>query len=1180
MHNRRWDTIFLEISRGGPWSRLLARTLFPGMFKKRLPVLILALTALLILAGCGERGGERGARPRAVRGEMDLSDWRFERDGAAKLDGQWEFFWWRALEPGEFPVGKAPGEKSFIDLPGAWNGYEAGGKDETADVFATFRLILKIRPDDQVKALVLAGPASNFTPWIDGMRLTPDRGADGPPASGARPGPLTRYRFPTENNRMEVVLQASRLPRGSGGAVGAIRFGPAEKIPIESNGSWAMALFRMGVLLVIGYYNLTLFLFHGKRPSSLYFGLLCVTLAGTFLFSGSSQWPIYSLFPHWRHETIYRLESLCVLLSAPLFLLFVLSRFPRVRSRAALRSVQGAGLFIGILLLFTPARLLDHAHALNALLWPLCLLWGLLVLRKACRDKRGEAPLYAGCVLLLTLAALHDALLHHDVIHTIPLFPPGLLLFILFHPVAFSLHISRVISSAEKLAEELKRKERLLARANTLKSDFLLNTSRALRSPLNGIIGIAESLMDGAAGGLSSRASENMALVAAGGKRLAGRIDDILLFTRLKYKDLSLNKKPVDLRPMVDAVLFAAAGLGGEKPVSFKNEIPADIPRVDGDEDKLERILFNIVGNAVKFRERGRITVSGVKNEGRVEISVSRVNDEIAKEMSERVFGTFERMEASFARESGWTGLGLFVAGRLVELHDGRILFESGRGKGSRIIVAFPMSEEKREEETDAAPLPARGVSSNRSGAPDAPAPPPGLALPRVDGLPGEAAQVLVVDDDPIFLQSTANQLALDGISAAVAASGEKALEMIQTRGWPSLVLLDVMMPKMSGYAVCKKLREKCDSSELVIIMLTSRHGISERIKGFKAGADDYIVKPFSKNEITARIRSHLRLKEARTMLDENLTLKESLARHKKEKRELRRTRRWMAGVLNSLEEAVISIDGREKICFCNRACERMLGYTEKDLLGRPYSDIVPGRILTAVPRLKKAPRTRSLIKRYEKVGFRRADDKILPANASLVRIDSDNERRIVLMLRRPREAPVARGRRILSKKRSMGIVNELTRNRVRIQRIKEKLLETPPRSRPEILEFIKDLNMVDAILEEMARLLLGKDREEDERQIIPEIMHLTLSYWREATNTTKIDLALRSGLWKVYTNLDGWERAQTMDKYLTLETLPKKPRWKQVLSTVEYVLEICQTESATRNHLELMLVRLRMMGQ
>ncbi|MDR2006974.1 MAG: response regulator, partial [Acidaminococcales bacterium] len=416
--------------------------------------------------------------------------------------------------------------------------------------------------------------------------------------------------------------------------------------------------------------------------------------------------------------------------------------------------------------------------------------------------------------------------------------------------------IDNLIKQMQKYAKELEEKNLYLNRLNELKDEFLANTSHELRTPLNGIIGIVESMIDGAVGALTNEQKYNLAIVANSGKRLSHMVNDILDFTRLKNKEIVLQIKPVDLKIIVDTVIVLSKPLIKDKDITLVNEIDSSISLINADENRLQQILYNLIGNAVKFTEKGRISVSANTSDNMAAISVEDTGIGISEDKFDRIFESFEQADGSTAREYGGTGLGLSITRKIVELHGGTISVESKLGKGSRFTFTLPLSNVKSADIDTAKNV--RTIIDTEDFAEN--------VLPEEHGQNGAAEgtyKILIVDDEPVNIQVLSNLLTIRNYSVFKTYSGAEALEMINGGKEFDLVLLDVMMPKMSGYEVCQRLREQYSLFDLPIVMLTAKNQIQDIVLGFQSGANDYIQKPFDKDELLARVRTLLELKNA-----------------------------------------------------------------------------------------------------------------------------------------------------------------------------------------------------------------------------------------------------------------------------------------------------------------------------
>ncbi|NEO15758.1 MULTISPECIES: ATP-binding protein [unclassified Moorena] len=494
----------------------------------------------------------------------------------------------------------------------------------------------------------------------------------------------------------------------------------------------------------------------------------------------------------------------------------------------------------------------------------------------AITQKNYYAKLFISGLSILVLGGMHDSLVYRFELENWyqRFYPWGMLLFIL----SLGLILERRFAETRRLLQEynqkLETKNAALQEMDQLKNEFLANTSHELKTPLNGIIGIAESLIDGATGELSHSTASNLSLIVSSGKRLTQLVNDLLDFSALKHKQINLKIKPVGMREITEVVLLLSRPLVANKNIQLINQVSSSIPPVDADENRLQQILYNLVGNAIKFTERGMIKVSAEVVTSYIKITVSDTGIGIPPDKLDRIFEAFEQGDGSINRKYGGVGLGLAVTKKLVQLHGGDIDVESTPNLGSRFSFTLPIStgkvERKQREEvskvqnylamaSDSEHLISEHLMSDHLMSDhlmsdhlmsDQTLSPPTM----------KALKILIVDDEPVNIQVLVNHLYLQNYKITKAVNGEDAFTKI-TQGYkPDLILLDIMMPKMTGYEFCKKIREKYLPNELPVVLLTAKNQISDLVAGFAAGANDYLTKPISKNELLARIKTHLQL--------------------------------------------------------------------------------------------------------------------------------------------------------------------------------------------------------------------------------------------------------------------------------------------------------------------------------
>ncbi|MEM7354245.1 MAG: two-component regulator propeller domain-containing protein, partial [Acidobacteriota bacterium] len=431
-----------------------------------------------------------------------------------------------------------------------------------------------------------------------------------------------------------------------------------------------------------------------------------------------------------------------------------------------------------------------------------------------------------------------------------------------------------VRSQRNKVAYERAASARL-RQLDKLKDEFLANTSHELRTPLFGMTGLAESLVDGVHGQLPEAARTDLSMLVASGRRLSALVDDILDFSRLREKSLELRQQAVDLRSLAEVVLDMSGPLKGSKALQLVNNIPAELPAALADESRLQQVLYNLIGNAIKFSEMGTIEVSAAPADGELVVRVADQGIGISADKQDSIFEAFEQADASVQREYGGTGLGLAVTRQLVELHGGRLWLESVVGEGSTFFFSLP--EAPGIADPAGAASPADSVGELGKSVP-ATSPPSAIEPVEVGSGSTEAAawepaddlaqRILVVDDEPVNRQVLSNHLNARRFRVTQASSGPRALRYLAEETF-DLVLLDVMMPRMSGYEVCRRLRGRFTKQQLPVIFLTARNQTRDLVAGLEVGANDYLSKPVPKDELLARVRTHLDLLSIHRELEE-----------------------------------------------------------------------------------------------------------------------------------------------------------------------------------------------------------------------------------------------------------------------------------------------------------------------
>jgi len=601
----------------------------------------------------------------------------------------------------------------------------------------------------------------------------------------------------------------------------------------------------------------------------------------------------------------------------------------------------------------------------------------------------------------------------------------------------------------------------------------------------------------------------------------------------------------------VQQVLVLIQTLKRNEEVLLVNDISSSFSLVTADPDRLEQILFNLVGNSAKYTDSGKISVAVERDGDNAVISVTDTGKGIPADKIELIFMPYEQ---GGIREAGGTGIGLSITKQLVEMHGGELNVTSEPGAGSRFSFVLPLAGPDAVE-SEIAMLDFREVSS-----------PSALFFSAgMEAAPGPY-QVLVVDDEPVNLQVVSSILDLAGISFRTAANGGTALRLIEEGDMPELVLLDVMMPDMNGYQVCRELRRRFTPSVLPIVLLTVKNRISDIVEGFAAGANDYLTKPFSREELSARVLSQLKLKDAYAALAENAELKHEIELRRKTESRLRFLHARLGKVLDSLDDVIVVVNQSCEIVFYNKPLKAIVDDNGTELLGQPFGGLLQDASSGGPSNLLEYCRGRmqgiGMSALFEDVTIR-TSEPITGTAFWATRVELEEEMLTLLMLRTTGNG--SNGGRFIPAK----MVQDLNANRQRVLVLENAMLSADQSSPEQRQQLVDDIKSLDELLGKISSRMQGLSKDEQRRSLVVKVMNLAIDCWVDATHLTKADLAEQSGLWNVYMERDGYFRTQTLDKYLEIETLPQKPRWKMVYVTADYVLANCQSVSPIRLELE-----------
>ncbi len=375
-------------------------------------------------------------------------------------------------------------------------------------------------------------------------------------------------------------------------------------------------------------------------------------------------------------------------------------------------------------------------------------------------------------------------------------------------------------------------------RSNAVKGQFLATMSHEMRTPLHGLLGMTRLLHRDIAQAGVTGAAERLQIVERTGEHLLGIINDVLEYSRIEGGHLRLQRQAFDLRAALAAVIDLMTPAALEKGLWLRLDDRLPEPSlVEGDPNRLRQVLLNLVGNAVKFTERGGVTLSAQRDAGGlVEIGVSDTGPGVPASAREHIFDAFQQLDGSFSRRHGGTGLGLTISRDLCLAMGGSLVCTEAPSGGALFLLSLPLPA------TQATVVPAE-------------------RLPAEDaGNASLRGRVLLVEDNPVNALVAEASLRNFGLEVASVADGEQAVSQATAQAF-DLILMDCQMPGIDGFEATTRIRrheQQQHRPRVPIVALTANAMAGDRERSIEAGMDDHLAKPFRDDDLSRVLRRHL----------------------------------------------------------------------------------------------------------------------------------------------------------------------------------------------------------------------------------------------------------------------------------------------------------------------------------
>ncbi|WFR62987.1 ATP-binding protein [Paenibacillus amylolyticus] len=776
--------------------------------------------------------------PIAANGAIDLTDWAFQEKGVVRLDGQWEFYPNRLIFSHPLNSDEAGDEApSFIQVPGSWS-----RQMDTLGV-ATYRLRLLIDDDSVIYGIKTAAILISNRLVVNGQVV----GSSGQPDYNddywALNKPYVSY-FALKSGWNDIVIEvANHEFRVTSGIGESIQIGKAEQIAKIRDIATAHDWVTLTAFLIMGLYFIGLFSQRRNDQSLVVFGLVCVFIAAFTSVSGERVlFDVVGQFPFWLY---FRIQMVLTIGVGVGFFLYVYTAFRPY----SYRWFTKAGLLSGLVLLLLhmgfatqittgPFRLVTSLYVTFALLYATYVFVYAVLHRVA-----GSWYLAVAAMALNALVLNQNLNVYFGVpIYSLPPVEPFLVLLML--ALLMSLRFSNAFQRIEELSGQL-------MEADKHKDDFLARTSHEFKTPLHGVMNISRSMLDDSEIPLTPEQREKLQLMIDITRKLSQLVYDILDLSKLKQGELRIDPAPVDVRSVVEMQIRFYSYLSAEKEIQLVNQVPTDLPLAYADEIRLSQVISNLLDNAIKYTENGTIIVAGKEQGGLLQFEVQDTGAGIHPEDMPHIFEPFKSIEGISQRGSG---LGLSIAKQLIHLQGGTLSVSSTLDVGTTFMFTLEKATSNKE---NIAALEHSSLSYIQPLENEYSFPTPYIA--NAEG----KRTILIVDDQYVNLKVLLDTLQSHDYRIIAVKDGYEALRQIEEPGRIDLVILDLMMPGMSGYEVCQEIRKRYSLLELPVLMVTAAIQPQDKVAAYQVGANDYLPKPFDLEELKARIGSLLAMKES-----------------------------------------------------------------------------------------------------------------------------------------------------------------------------------------------------------------------------------------------------------------------------------------------------------------------------
>ncbi len=795
---------------------------------------IILVTLLLIYSNKVHTGRSSAAR----QGRLDLSQWDFVKSGSVNLNGEWEFYDNQLLTPDDFngKGNKLPKLTGYADLTSS---VLKNKNTKLANPIGvkTYRLVVKIKPSNNTYGLKIGNIKMSNKVFVNGD-IKGERGNPAEKNNGYVPSniPYCTY-FNINGDKAEIIIQTANFEYPFAGTMYKINFGLQDNINYANIISISIEMIGSVLTLLFGMYYLGVYFNRERDKRFLSTGLYFFTIPATLLFNGEKL--VMQLFPGIPSELMSKVQQISFILTIVMLSEIMNQLDKEILSDKAAKKVKIYSIiYIFIVVIADYSKYVYLLPFMYTIVTAFIMYIIIKLLNTIVRKEFGSLHRSGTLILLKSLICLFIAIIINFMYNF------RLLNSIIFGSIAFFGYILFMVNlQADILSEAYKNMKEMsteLIKMDKVKDEFITKTSSELKAPLFGIINIAETVIKENKNDLSSKHIKDMIITKDIALKLTNTINDTLDITLLRNGQLKINISIVDIKVCINIVIESFKYIIQHRNIEIINNVHGCL-MVKADENRVIQILFNLISNSIKSMDKGTIKLNGERINNMVYVSVEDAGCGIPKSKYNEVFNAYESLN------SEGIGMGLFICRQLIQLMNGSIYLKwSEINKGSCFVFSLPYSEEKYDESI---------IADNENikyFQPEA-------SIQNKDN--NYESTILIVDDELLNIQTALDILSRENYNVLTAFSGEEALEKINNNKI-DLVVLDALMPRISGIDVCRKIRQRYSLIELPILISVLGNINYSLSLGFDAGANDFIAKPFVEKELILRTRTLITMRK------------------------------------------------------------------------------------------------------------------------------------------------------------------------------------------------------------------------------------------------------------------------------------------------------------------------------